>query len=206
LRYSLDESLQLFNTADVLFSLANNRLIKQKLKGGQFVQVPNIGYTNATVKENALYGQGDLNFYHIDENGKVQPMEIKVAWNKKWNARKEARRKRRNDFKNKLGVDKSDFNRLADNMCGRRPRVKNLAKYKKCVENLANKIRSERKNEIRNEVSSAPVSVKQEISDTRQKSFASQVTNRTEGGIYGGRRWDGESNSYVESLVDKGLV
>lgn len=136
----------------------------------------------------------------------VKMLKTDSAWNKKWNSRKEARRKRRNDFKNKLGVDKSDFNRLADNMCGRRPRVKNLAKYKMCVENLANKIRSEMKNEIRNEVSSAPVSVKQEINNARQKSFTQQVANRKEGGIYGGKRWDGKSNQHIASIVDAGLV
>jgi hypothetical protein len=67
-------------------------------------------------------------------------------------------------------------------------------------------MRSDIKNAVRSEISSAPVSVKDDISKSRQKSFAKQMTNRSTGGIYGGERWDGESNAYVENLVDKGLV
>ena len=48
--------------------------------------------------------------------------------------------------------------------------------------------------------------VKNDINNSRQQSFAKQVNNRKSGGMFAGERWDGESNAYVESLVDKGLV
>ena len=48
--------------------------------------------------------------------------------------------------------------------------------------------------------------MKDDINNRRQKSFSKQVTNRNTGGMFAGHRWDGESNAYVENLVDKGLV
>jgi hypothetical protein len=89
--------------------------------------------------------------------------------------------------------------------CGRKPRIL-TANYKKCVENIADKLRADMKEKIRKEVGNAPVSVKAEISDDRQKSFEKQIQNRTSGGMVAGQRVDGKSNEKVESLVDKGLV
>lgn len=137
----------------------------------------------------------------------IKIMKGDVNWREKWAERKEKRKKRRKDFKNKLGIKKDSFDKIALKKCGRKPLFKSkMASYKKCVESLANSISSKIKNEVRAEVSSAPVSVKNEINNERQKSFAEQMTNRSSGGIYGGARWDGESNAYVENLVDKGLV
>lgn len=135
----------------------------------------------------------------------IKALKQDSRWDANWNARKEVRKKRRNEFKSKLGINKDDFNKVVAKKCGRRPN-RNVAEYKKCVENVAKAIRTKVKNEVRTEISNAPVSVKDDFNTSRQKSFAEQVTNRNEGGIYGGRRWDGESNAYVESLVDKGLA
>ena len=136
----------------------------------------------------------------------IKIMKKDANWNQKWADRKEKRKKRRNDFKQKMGFDKNDFDKVVAKKCGRKPRKGQVAQYKKCVEMIADKMRSDIKNSVRSEVSSAPVSVKNEINNDRQKSFAKEITNRSSGGIYGGQRWDGESNAYVENLVDKGLV
>ena len=136
----------------------------------------------------------------------IKIMKKDANWNEKWSARKEKRKKRRSDFRENMGLDKDNFDRIIAKKCGRKPRNGQVAEYKKCVETIAGKMRSRIKNDIRSEVSSAPVSVKDDINNRRQKSFAKQITNRSTGGIYGGKRWDGESNAYVENLVDKGLV
>lgn len=136
----------------------------------------------------------------------IKIMKKDANWNAKWNERKEKRKKRRNDFKQQMGFNKNDFDRVSAKKCGRKPRKGQVAQYKKCVEMVADKMRSQIKNAVRSEISSAPVSVKDGINNSRQKSFAKQMTNRSTGGIYGGERWDGESNAYVENLVDKGLV
>lgn len=136
----------------------------------------------------------------------IKMLKTDSQWNEKWNARKQVRQKRRNEFKTKMGLDRNDFNRIVNSRCGRRPKNGNVAEYKKCVENVASAIRMKIKNEVRAELSSAPVSVKDEFTTNRQRSFANQVVNRNEGGIFAGKRWDGESNAYVESLVDKSLV
>jgi len=76
---TLDLSLQSFFIQNILFSIVNSKLINQRYPGGQFVQLPNIGYRNATFKENAEYRRGDLKFY---KDGR--PMEIKIAFSKKY--------------------------------------------------------------------------------------------------------------------------
>ena len=136
----------------------------------------------------------------------IKIMKKDANWKSKWSERKEKRKKRRNDFKEKMGFDKNDFDRVVAKKCGRKPKKGQVAQYKKCVETIADKMRSDIKNAVRSEISSAPVSLKDDLNNSRQKSFAKQITNRSTGGIYGGERWDGESNAYVESLVDKGLV
>jgi hypothetical protein len=136
----------------------------------------------------------------------IKIMKKDANWKEKWSERKEKRKKRRNDFKEKMGFDKNDFDRVVAKKCGRKPRKGQVAKYKKCVEMIADKMRSDIKNAVRSEVSNASVSEKDSINNRRQKSFAKQMTNRSTGGIYGGNRWDGESNADIENLVDKGLV
>lgn len=138
----------------------------------------------------------------------IKIMKTDSNWNAKWESRKEIRRKRRKEFSNKMGFEKDMFDKQVRKSCGLPPRLGkgNKAKYKKCVEGLANKMRSKIKSEVRAEVSSAPVSTKEMITRERQNSFAKQITNRNTGGVFAGKRWDGESNSYVENLVDKGLV
>jgi hypothetical protein len=136
----------------------------------------------------------------------IKIMKKDANWNAKWTERKEKRKKRRNEFKEKMGFDKDRFDKITAKKCGRKPRKGQVAQYKKCVETIADAMRSKIKGNVRAEVSNAPVSVKDDINNSRQKSFAKQMTNRSTGGIYGGERWDGESNAYVENLVDKGLV
>jgi hypothetical protein len=136
----------------------------------------------------------------------IKIMKKDSNWNKKWSERKDMRSKRRIDFKQKMGFDKANFDQLTAKKCGSKPMLGQKAQYKKCVENLANNMRSQIKNSVRAEVSNAPLSVKNDLSKIRQESFSKQMTNRSTGGIYGGIRWDGESNADVENLVDKGLV
>jgi hypothetical protein len=147
----------------------------------------------------------------INQKLKKRLNDIKIlkkdaSWNEKWNARKEMRLKRRKEFKEKMGFDKHLFDRQVAKVCGRKPRKGQVAEYKKCVEAVADKMRSKIKNEVRSEVSSAPVAVKDEINTARQNSFSKQVTNRSTGGMFAGERWDGKSNASVENMVDKGLL
>jgi hypothetical protein len=136
----------------------------------------------------------------------IKIMKKDNSWGDKWMIRKEKRRKRRSEFKQKLGVDKSDFDRVSKRKCGRKPKRGQVAQYKKCVEGVADMMRKEVSTQVRSELSTAPVSVKAQVSNERQSDFKKQVVGRREGGMFTGKRWDGESNAYVEDLVDKGLV
>lgn len=137
----------------------------------------------------------------------IKIMKKDASWNEKWETRKEMRKKRRKDFKEKLGFNKETFDKVVRKKCGRKPMMKSkMASYKKCVESVADKMRSKIKNEVRTEVDSAPIAVKDEINQERQESFKKQVANRSTGGMFAGKRWDGESNSELESRVDKGLI
>jgi hypothetical protein len=136
----------------------------------------------------------------------IKIMKKDNSWGDKWMMRKEKRRKRRNEFKEKLGIDKSDFDRVSKRKCGRKPKRGQVAQYKKCVEGVADMMRKEIATQVRSELSTAPVSVKAQVSNERQSDFKEQVVGRRAGGMFTGKRWDGESNAYVEDLVDKGLV
>lgn len=137
----------------------------------------------------------------------VKIMKKDSSWSEKWNKRKEARKKNRTEFKQTMGFSKDTFNKVARQKCGRKPlRKSNFAQYKKCVETVADGMRKRIKNDVRSEIEKAPVSVKQEITQERQKQFQKELTNRSSGGIFAGDRWDGKSNEKVESLVDAGLV
>lgn len=128
------------------------------------------------------------------------------GWNAKWSEKKNKRVKRRNDFKERMGFDKSIFDKEVARVCGRKPKVGRKAEYKKCVQSVAKSISSKIKTEVRDEVSNSPVSVKDKITQERQQSFRKQVVNRRSGGMFAGHRWDGESNNYIESLVDNGIA
>jgi hypothetical protein len=138
----------------------------------------------------------------------IKIMKKDANWNAKWDSRKETRKKRRNEFADKMGFDKGMFDKQVRKSCGLPPRLGkgNKAKYKKCVQDLANQMRSRAKAEVATAVASAPISAKDRINSVRQKSFTSQVTNRKGGGMFAGKRWDGESNKNIESMVDAGLV
>jgi len=136
----------------------------------------------------------------------IKIMKKDASWKDKWEARKEFRRKRRKDFREKMGFDKHILDKAVRKQCGRKPKRNQVAQYKKCVETIADKMRNRIKSEIRSEVNNASVSQKDIITKTRQKQFAKQMTNRNTGGMFAGYRWDGESNEQIESLVDKGLV
>jgi hypothetical protein len=66
----------------------------------------------------------------------IKIMKKDANWNAKWNERKDKRKKRRNDFKQKMGFNKNDFDRVSAKKCGRKPRKGQVAQYKKCVENI----------------------------------------------------------------------
>jgi hypothetical protein len=138
----------------------------------------------------------------------IKIMKKDANWNANWESRKETRRKRRTQFSEKMGFDKDVFDKQTRKSCGLPPRLGkgNRANYKKCVQTLADKMRSKVKSEVATAVANAPVSEKDMINNARQKSFSQQVTNRKEGGMFAGHRWDGESNKQIESLVDAGLV
>lgn len=144
----------------------------------------------------------------------IREMKKDKLWKSNLLNRVEFRENRRKDFKEKMGFDKSLFERISAKKCGRKPsirsiRLKNsrqLLEYNKCRKATANAIRLKMKNEIRQEVSDASVSDKAIINDERQKSFSEQVINRDSGGMFAGQRWDGKSNANIESLVDNGLV
>jgi hypothetical protein len=136
----------------------------------------------------------------------IKIMKKDASWTAKWEARKVTRRNRRKEFKEKMGFGKDSFDRVVAKKCGRKPRLGQKAQYKKCVEMVADTMRSQIKNDVQSQLSSAPVSVKDDVSRGRQESFAKQMTNRSSGGIYGGKRWDGKSNKRIESMVDAGLI
>lgn len=138
----------------------------------------------------------------------IKIMKKDANWNSKWESRKETRRKRRKEFADKMGFDKGMFDKQVRKTCGLPPRLGkgHKASYKKCVQDLANKMRSQAKSEVATAVAVAPISEKDRINNERQKSFSKQVTNRSEGAMFAGHRWDGESNRKIESLVDAGLV
>lgn len=138
----------------------------------------------------------------------IKIMKKDRNWKAKWESRKGTRRNRRKEFSEKMGFDKGIFDKQVRKTCGLSPRLGkgNKANYKKCVQTLADKMRSQAKLEVATAVANAPVSEKDMINSARQKSFSQQVTNRTEGGMFAGHRWDGESNKQIESLVDAGLV
>jgi hypothetical protein len=138
----------------------------------------------------------------------IKIMKKDANWKAKWESRKGTRRNRRTQFSEKMGFDKDVFDKQTRKSCGLPPRLGkgNRANYKKCVQTLADKMRSRVKSEVATAVANAPVSEKDMINNARQKSFSQQVTNRKEGGMFAGHRWDGESNKQIESLVDAGLV
>lgn len=133
----------------------------------------------------------------------IKIMKKTANWEINWSERKKNRSKDRKEFFDKMGFDKSKLDQLVAQRCGG---TTNKAEQKKCVEKCANYLRSQIKNKFDDKLASASVSEKDSINNIRQKSFAHQLTNRSAGGIYGGYRWDGESNADIENLVDKGLI
>lgn len=144
----------------------------------------------------------------------IKILKKDANWNSKWSEKKNKRMKRRNDFKERMGFDKSIFDKEVRRVCGRKPKLgkaigiinQNNAQYKKCVESVAKSISSKIKSDVREEVSNSPVSVKDQITQERQQSFRKQIVNRRSGGMFAGHRWDGEQNEYIENLVDKGIA
>jgi hypothetical protein len=133
----------------------------------------------------------------------IKIMKKSESWESNWRERKKNRSKDRKEFFDKMGFDKSKLDQLVAQRCGG---TTNKAEQKKCVEKCANYLRSQIKNKFDDKLASASVSEKDSINSLRQKSFTEQLTNRSAGGIYGGYRWDGESNADIENLVDKGLI
>ena len=81
---TLDLSLQTSFIQNVLFSIINNKLIRQKYTGGQYIQAPNIGFRNANFKETALYRDDDLKFYETAPGENTRSMEVKIAFSPKY--------------------------------------------------------------------------------------------------------------------------
>lgn len=84
---SLD-SLSYRNVAERIFvSALNKKLIRPKLKGEPYIQTASTGYSqkggrfkNPTAEQLEKYGVNNLRNYRI-ENGKVQPADVKIAFN-----------------------------------------------------------------------------------------------------------------------------
>lgn len=117
LKDPLDLSFQSFQLQNVLFSIVNNEIVKQKYSGGQFIQAPNTAYTNATEEDISEYGQGDLDFYHEDPiTGEINPMEIKISFSPKYHSLLKLKFKGEiiGDL-DKLNIAIADKNWVADN-------------------------------------------------------------------------------------------
>lgn len=127
-----------------------------------------------------------------------------ASFKNRWSQRKQERQQKRAKFKSETGLSPNVFKKAVAKKCGRLKFFP--AKHKKCVQSVAVEMRNAINGEIRQEVSNAPISEKQTISNIRQANFANQMTNRSSGGMFAGHRWDGESNRYVESKVDAGIV
>jgi predicted NAD-dependent protein-ADP-ribosyltransferase YbiA (DUF1768 family) len=82
--FKFDTSFQSYYILNTLFSIVTKNIIKPKYNGGQFVQVSDLGYTNASYKDNALYGNKELKFYPINEDGSSGKAEIKIALSPKY--------------------------------------------------------------------------------------------------------------------------
>ena len=63
-----------------------------------------------------------------------------------------------------MGFNKDRFDKITAKKCGRKPRKGQVAQYKKCVETIADAMRSKIKGNIRAEVSNAPVSAQVSVS------------------------------------------
>jgi hypothetical protein len=81
---TLDLSLQTSFIQNVLFSIINNKLIRQKYTGGQYIQAPNIGFRSANFKETALYRDDDIKFYETAPGKDTRSMEVKIAFSPKY--------------------------------------------------------------------------------------------------------------------------
>lgn len=82
--FKFDTSFQSYYILNTLFSIVTKNIIKPKYNGGQFVQVSDLGYTNASYKDNSLYGNKELKFYPINEDGSSGKAEIKIALSPKY--------------------------------------------------------------------------------------------------------------------------
>ncbi len=90
-----------------------------------------------------------------------------------------------------------DIEKFAKKECSNK-RFRNRADYQQCLNNAKKKFNQAL-------VQTAPLEVKDEFNQVRQEEFASQVTNRRDGALFGGRRWDGRSNKVEEELVKAGI-
>lgn len=83
--------------------------------------------------------------------------------------------------------------------CGRKPMGKRQGEeYKQCVLDAKRKYNQ-------NLIQNSDVKTKEIFNDDRQGEFTRQVTNRQDGALFGGKRWDGRSNKEEEKIVRKGL-
>ena len=82
--FTFDTSFQSYYILNTLFSIVTRNLIKPTYNGGQFVQVSDLGYTNATYKDNAVFGNKDLKIYPKNEDGSSGKAEVKIAFSPKY--------------------------------------------------------------------------------------------------------------------------
>lgn len=88
---------------------------------------------------------------------------------------------------------------FVNSQCGNKPRGgRKLEMYKKCVQDSKRKYNQ-------NMIQSSDVKTKELFKEDRQNEFARQVSNRQDGAIFAGKRWDGRSNKQEEYLVREGL-
>jgi hypothetical protein len=105
--------------------------------------------------------------------------------------------------------------------CGRRPISKDkLKEYKMCIKNVSSKqeptnvftrIKENKVQKTKQQQSRRSPRMEKrssingaEFTDSRQKAFSEQVTNRMAGGMFAGRRFDGRSNYQEETMVREG--
>jgi hypothetical protein len=84
----LDAINQRDKIEQVILSVINNKIIKQKLNGESYIQVAGTGFetkrfSKPTAQQLKDYGAAGLKFYEVDEDGNNQPMEVKIGFNPK---------------------------------------------------------------------------------------------------------------------------
>lgn len=96
-------------------------------------------------------------------------------------------------------TEKNEMMNFVNVQCGKKPiDRRKMDAYKVCVRNAKRKYNQ-------NIVQTSDVKTKELFNESRQEEFAKEVANRRDGAIFGGKRWDGRTNTYEETLVREGI-